>query len=156
MDQHPILLPRQHAGQRSSALAVQQRGMEQPRLTLPIPAQALVTHGPHPASVYCFQPRQIPCHAWRIASSSVYFSAAAYSWLPGLASWLLSLLLHHIESVSTCINHCMHVRAWWRRRWWVYVRGGGGEGGCFGGGNFSKRVIKKRTWWDGWKAISAY
>lgn len=31
-----------------------------------------------------------------------------------------------------------------------------GVGGSFGNVNFSKRVIKKSTWWDGWKAIGAY
>lgn len=125
LNQRPISLPPESAGQHSSSLAVQQRGMEQPRLTLPIPAQASVSHGPHPASVYCFQSRQFPCHAWRIASSSVYFSAAAYSWLPGLASWLLSLFSHRIESGCVRLhNHCMCVRVWRRRRWRVCVWGG--------------------------------
>lgn len=63
--------------------------------SLPIPAPVLITHGPHPASVYCFQSCLSPCHAWRIASSSVYFTAAV-SWLPSWAGWVLRVCLHHI------------------------------------------------------------
>lgn len=148
------------AGQHSSSFAAPQSDTEQqPCLTLPIPAQVLVTHGPHPASVYCFQSRQFPCHAWRIASSSVYFSAAAHSRLPGSAS-LLTLFFffsHHIESgCDMCLrvfrNQSMCVRVLQRRRWRACAEGRG----CFGTGNLSKRVIEKRTWWGGWRAISAY
>lgn len=55
-------LPPPSAGQHSSTLAVQQRGMAQPRLTLPISAQALVSHGPHPTSLYCFRFPSRVCH----------------------------------------------------------------------------------------------
>lgn len=68
------------------------------------PPQALVSHGPHPTSLYHFQSRQFPCHIWRIASSTVYFWDGAYSWLPGLAS---SQLLH--------LHRSLHV--WKRKRW---------------------------------------
>ncbi len=133
------------------------RGMEQPCLTLSITAHALVSHGPHPASVYCFQSRQFPCHAWRIASSSVYFSFAAYSWLPGLASWLQSLFSSHIESGCVLLHQSLHVCESVKEEiMCVHACVCARVCVCWGregSGNFSERVIKKCTLWDGWKQL---